>query len=395
LIGLLAVGALSVPFGISAGSSFHFVNSFYSRVLLFVFLLLVAYRSVGDLRRFVWSYVISMAILIWFGLTSPMGATSGIDRLAIESLTYDNNDLGLVLITGIPLALITFVDSRTWGKLLSALVVAGAAAVIVRTGSRATFLASGAVVAALLVWMTAVPVRVRAGAVGVIVVSGLVAAPEGYWDHMFETVANPTGDYNWTAEQGRRDLTMRGMGYMLSRPFGVGIGNFTRAEGMISPMARERGIDGRVRWSAPHNAYVEVGAETGVLGFALWVGMVWGGAIFTRRLHRRVPAEWRQSRDRHHRFFFNATLFLPVAFIGFGVNAGFLSFAYMPPFYILTSYLVGVIVAGQTLGLNISGAVVRRQPKRVSSPTTSFEGVGKVTGLQGAAIDMSPVRKRQ
>ena len=90
----------------------------------------------------------------------------------------------------------------------------------------------------------------RIGFVSVVAASLAIAAPQGYWEQM-GTLTSLEEDYNWDAESGRREVWIRGMGYMLSRPiFGIGLGNFGRAEGTISERARTRFADDPgIKWS--------------------------------------------------------------------------------------------------------------------------------------------------
>ena len=48
-------------------------------------------------------------------------------------------------------------------------------------------------------------------------------APPGYWDQM-GTILEPTEDYNWSDPIGRRQIMIRGMGYIAQYPvFGLGV----------------------------------------------------------------------------------------------------------------------------------------------------------------------------
>src|SRR5207247_5939309 len=80
------------------------------------------------------------------------------------------------------------------------------------------------------------------------------------------------------------------MTYMLDYPvFGIGIGNFSRAEATISEKARLAPRGKGIRWTAPHNSFVEVGAELGGPGLLLFSSLVFGGIWGMARLQRRLP----------------------------------------------------------------------------------------------------------
>jgi len=159
------------------------------------------------------------------------------------------------------------------------------------------------------------------------------------------TTFHPTEDYNWTAAGGRKETWLRGLEYMRSYPvFGLGIGNFGRAEGTISERARnwEPWMPG-IRWSAPHNSFLEAGAELGVVGLILWSSLVLGGIAAMYRLHRRLPRSWQRG-NRDQRFLYLLTMYLPVSLTGFAVSGFFVSFAFLDPIFILGAYMTGVYV---------------------------------------------------
>jgi len=99
----------------------------YSKVLVFAFLLMATIRGTRDLRAYVWAYVVSGGVLVWlslfaFGMTKA--ADDGIARLNFQ-YSYDANDVGLVLLVALGLAVLTFHTSRLLGKLVSAVILVG------------------------------------------------------------------------------------------------------------------------------------------------------------------------------------------------------------------------------------------------------------------------------
>lgn len=346
ILGLAIMASLSAVFGIAPGRSVRYLFDEYATVLFFAFFLIAVIRSGRDLRLFVWAYVASAAILVWMSLwvfNLREVRSSGVERLA-SLYTYDANDLGCVLMIGLVLALLTFQSSGRWGKLFSAAVLVGSGAAIARTGSRGAFLGLIAVGLALLLALTHVSFAKRLGFVAIVVVAVVVAAPPGYWNQI-ETLRNPGEDYNWRAQEGRKQVWQRGMGYMLRYPFfGVGINNFPRAEGTISGKEWTQRRSQSVRWTAAHNSFVQVGAELGVPGLLLWSGLVIGGIVGPLRLRRRLPPGWARG-DPDEAFLYQATLYLPIAVVGFAATAFFLSFAYMDPLYVLAALGTGLYAA--------------------------------------------------
>src|SRR5205814_4750763 len=137
-----------------------------------------------------------------------------------------------------------------------------------------------------------ISVAKRLGFVAVVVAGLVVAAPPGYWGAI-GTVFHPEGDYNWRSEEGRREIWLRGLGYMADYPIsGIGINNFERAEGTISDKARLSFAGDPIRWTSPHNSFLQVGAELGIPGLILWSSLVVGGIVGMTHLRRRLPPTW-------------------------------------------------------------------------------------------------------
>jgi O-antigen ligase len=342
-LGVLA--CLSVPFGVSLGGSATFILEEYWKTLLFAVLLTIAVRSATDLYTLVWAYVVSCAILVWmslvvFGLKSAAG--SEMHRLS-HLYTFDANDVGLVTLIGLALALLTFQTSGKWGKIASGIIVVGIGATLARTGSRGAFVGLVVVGIVLLFALTTVPAAKRLGFAIVTAVGLLIASPEGYWQQM-STLLAPTSDYNWQTREGRKQVALRGLGYMIERPFfGVGIDNFWRMECILGEKARTNRPGTGLRCTPPHNSYVQAGAELGVPGLLLWTALVFGGIRAMWRLRRRVPRSWAKGTEEE-RFLYLAPLYLMLAMVSFAVTSLFLTFAWLDSVYILAAFMTGLHV---------------------------------------------------
>ena len=346
VVALGVLACFSAVFGISLGGAARTLLEDYSKVLLFAFLLMATIRGTKDLRGYVWAYVVSAGVLVWlslfvFGLSKP--AADGFARLDFQH-SFDSNDVGVVLLVALGLALLTFHTSRRLGKVVSAAILLGIGATLARSGSRGAFLGLLASLAALFLLVQRVPLVSRLAFASAVITGLVLLSPPGYWQQM-QTVFKPTEDYNWTAPGGRKDVWLSGLRYMKSYPvFGIGIGNFARAEGTISERALNwtPGSAG-IKWSAAHNSFVEAGAELGVPGLIVWSSLVFGGIGAMYRLRRRLPKSW-ASGDSDQRFLYMATVYLPVSLVGFGVSAFFVSFAFIDPIYILAAFITGMYV---------------------------------------------------
>ena len=170
-------------------------------------------------------------------------------------------------------------------------------------------------------------------------------------------MVSPTEDYNWTSPTGRKEIMLRGLGYLSQNPItGIGISNFPRAEGTISEAAEafEQGGAG-VKWSAAHDSFLQSTVEMGLVGGGLFAALVFVGIRFGRRLSKRLRG--RAAPDRQTAVLFDSLLhYLPVSFIGFAVSGTFLSFAYMDPVYLLSAISAGALA--YTVRLPLASAPV-------------------------------------
>jgi O-antigen ligase len=133
---------------------------------------------------------------------------------------------------------------------------------------------------------------------------------------------------------------------MASYPlFGLGISNFNNAECTISDLVLHPDPSKEAALcTAPHNSFVQAAAEMGVPGLIMWSSLVFGGAVGPLRLRRRMPKHW-QVGDRDQRYLYRMTMYLPVAAIGYGVTAFFVSHAWMDMVLSLAAYNAGMYVA--------------------------------------------------
>lgn len=341
---LVALACLSAPFGLSIGASGNFLLTVYFRIAVLFFILVIAIRSVTDVRLFIWAFVSASGILAFLALTvMEVASGHGGTRVAASSM-YDANDLGMIFLTSIPLALLLFEMSGTKARLLLLVFLGLISGAIAITGSRGAFVGFVFVLPLLFVAMGHISAKRRLG-FGIALVLGLiVGAPEGYWERI-GTIVNVQDDYNVRDQYGRVEVSKRGVQYMLAYPFGVGVDNFPRAEFTISPIAREAAPGAPLRMIAPHNTYVQVGAEMGLLALLTWVGLIGAGTVGVLRIRRRAQRlAHRPGASYDELFIARCTSYVPVSFIGFAVTSYFVSHAYTPVFYVIVAILSGILV---------------------------------------------------
>ena len=349
VVALLAVWACwSAVFGISLGASATFILSTYVKILTYAVLIMVSIRHVRDLFTYVWAYVLSCGILAYFsifvfGLTKS--SNSYVSRLS-NLYTYDSNDVCVVLMVGLPLTLLLMSVERGAKRGFLALILIGIAATIARSGSRGGFIGLVAVALAALLLVNGVPAGKRVTVLVVALTALAVAAPPGYWEQM-GTILKPKQDYNYYDREGRKAVMSRGIGYMNDYPvFGLGIGNFARAECTISPKISPTYTTGPLRCTPPHNSYVEAGAEMGYPGLVMWASLALGLIIAPLRFRRKLPRSMLRGTDAE-RFIYGATSYFAVAAVGFAVTSFFVSFAWMDPLYFMAALLTGLYICAR------------------------------------------------
>ena len=365
MIAITAAACGSIVFGISQGGAFFYFSQYFSKVLIAAFLLMAAMRDARDLRIFVWAYVIGTAVLVWMALFVFQLSATNTGMMRLSGLeTWDANDMCVLLVIGMALCVLLFQTAGPRGKIAAGITLIGIGAAIARSGSRGGFLGLGCVVVALLLSLKGTSMARRLTMLGGFAAGLVLAAPKGYWQQM-NTITSAEQDYNWDSEDGRRMLAIQGLKYMIQYPvFGIGINNFGRATVTISDRAlhwdpSQPGI----KASVAHNTYIQAGAELGIPGGFLMIALVLGCIMAPWRLRRRIPPAWAQG-TWDQQFLYHATLYLPVAALGFAVTAFFVSFAYNDPLYILAA-MVCALTASVEAGLNgprRSAAMTAKRP---------------------------------
>jgi O-antigen ligase len=344
---------LSVPGSLYKGLSFNFILQDHIKTFVLMILLAASIRSIKDVERYVLVQVIGSALYCYFIMFKfTLGMEGRLDNLVY----YDANDLGMLIVCTLPLAILFLRGNTSWVlRAFAAIVVLFSLKTIIKTGSRGAFLGMVAVMVFMLFQFRAFSKQARIVAVSTVVSLMLLIGNETYWD-MMATILNPKDDYNWSgqSETGRMEVWKRGMGYMFSRPiFGVGARAFPVAEGTISEAAelQEYGIG--LKWSAAHNSFVEVGAELGIPGLAFFC-LVLATAFFAcQKIGRTKPEPGRRPGDA-------AALgqALCTAIVGYVVAGFFLSQAYSAYMYVTYGIILGLIKISTATESRVSPALM-------------------------------------
>jgi O-antigen ligase len=223
-------------------------------------------------RRFeaaAWAIAGSLAILSVAGIASglalgypaawaPKGGIGGPPGPDGGGPLTDNNAFARILVASLPLQWMLAVQSRAQlGRVLGAIGGATGAAALVFTFSRAGFVAAAVVGAIGLLQIR--PRWKGAVALGLAIAIGVVLLPDMYRARIASITL---GDSSLRL---RYAVWEEGLAMAAQRPLlGVGIGTFSEHHALGAPAARR----------SSHNIFVEVLAETGVVGLLAYVWML-------------------------------------------------------------------------------------------------------------------------
>jgi O-antigen ligase len=186
----------------------------------------------------------------------------------VNSLFWDPSIYGRFLVVAILSILVVITLARVRPPALPGVVVASVLWVgLLFSFSQSSFAALAAGLAVIVVLMWGSRGALGLGLLALVAVIALLLAPpfEGVRD---ELTGGGSKSLN-RATRGRADLVVNGLRIAAEHPVvGVGVGNFTSA------YAERFDVPGRVRTPASHTTPVTVLAETGVVGFGLFIWLV-------------------------------------------------------------------------------------------------------------------------
>lgn len=334
LLGLGAAAFFSVPTSMWVGRSALFFIAEIIPNTIFAVMIALAVRSLNDI---VWVSKVILIGAFGYGLFVFMFFDVGnLGRLG-NLVHYDSNDFALLIVCSIPFAVYFLGAEKKLTRRLFALACLGLfMLLLIKTGSRGGFLGFIGITMFIMLRYSAIPSRIRlSAAVGGVLVL-LMVAPDSYWNQM-RTMLNPQEDYNTTELEGRKFVWQRGLGYMLDRPItGVGLKAFPVAEGH-SEIAQARAMGGMgFKWSVAHSSFIETGAELGVPGLLLFLGIFVVAFKVLRRI-RPAAGETRENSRRRA-----LAQMLMGSFVGFLICGFFLSAQHFSILYALIGLTLGL-----------------------------------------------------
>ncbi len=332
LVGLMVVIFLiGMPLSIYPGHSYRVFTDDYLTVILGATMTLVIGRTLAGLKlllKTLASGCVAAAVLaVVRGRTDSSGRLSG-------GYVYDANDIALICLIAIPLIVWWVLDHKSLAGKLMVGSIPLLLYVVVSSDSRGGFLGLVAIAAGFLFLgfskQHGIP-RLRATALllAAAFVVGVPFLPKEYLARIASIGSEE--DYNTTSYSGRKNLWRRGMQYTVTYPVtGVGLGNFRTAEGR--DLAGEATPGKGIKWSAPHNSFVQAAAEGGVIVGISYLLLCLGSIVQLVRIRPTPDGEGLMAP------------LVALAMLGFSVTSFFLSWAYYDVTYMLFGLAASVLM---------------------------------------------------
>lgn len=259
---------LGIPFAYHKRLALEGVLLGYVVNVLYFVLLVTQVTTLQRLKSLAWVICLCAAMYSVFGLLLQ-GEGSGGGRFQVVGDAFDPNDTAYVLLSLFPLCLyfIRF-DEGMLKKLVAIAAVCGAVATILLTGSRGGLLAFGAVLLILLLTKTGGVGKAPKVLLALVLAAIWLLMKDEINVERYMALADISSDYNVSAKGGRIALWQAAIDLSLNNPvFGVGVDCFAFA----NHLARERVGDTFLMWQVPHNSFLQIAAEVGLVGFAVFV----------------------------------------------------------------------------------------------------------------------------
>jgi putative inorganic carbon (hco3(-)) transporter len=349
LVGVLAFAFVilaTAPFSVWMGGAVGTFTELYAKVVLIFVLMVNTLTSPRRMRQFIWLIVIASG---YIGMRAVLDYARGINLVehgrvqgSIGGMFKNPNDLALNMVAVLPLAVFLVLQPVSMLKRgLAAFSAAMMLGAIVASHSR-----SGTVgLAAMILVLGAQLLKRKPGLVMAVAFAGLLALPvlpSSYWQRL-ASITNENLDETGSREA-RSVLLHESFDAFVTHPFtGVGAGQFKN----YNPEGREEA------WRESHNVVLQVAAELGIAGLAVFVYLViraFLAPMQARRLLRAAAPGRRSSRnatpvepgaEAEYEMLTLYTVAVTAALAGWFVCALFASVAYHWTFY----YLLALAVA--------------------------------------------------
>lgn len=290
LLGVVALGAVilaTVPFSVWPGGAVATFTDLYVKVILIFVLMVNTLTTPRRIERFTWLLVVATS---YIAFRAVFDYARGINLIengrvqgAVGGIFRNPNDLALNMVAVLPLGVLNALYGRTG---LRRLIAAGGCALMIGTVIVSHSRSGSIGLAAMALLLGLYLMRRRPGLIvaGVLAVAlALPFAPASYWQRLSSITDGSQDDTG--SREARRVLLREGFEAFLAHPFtGVGAGQFKNyaPESRVQP------------WRETHNVLLQVGAELGAAGLAVFVFLLARAAGLKRATRRLL----RRARDR-------------------------------------------------------------------------------------------------
>ncbi len=311
LLTIVILAMLGLPFSVYIGDAIDKFKGLLQMLLITSVIVALGKKNSESMK------LCFIFMLLFLSIQTVLQTATG--RVSV-SATYDPNDIAVLSIILLPIALSGLSHTNFAIKMTSLAASAGGVACIALSGSR------GGLLALLAVTMYAIILEKKRRML-LIALCGLGAllfsamAGDVLWERI-QSLIDGT-DYNFsTAGDSRMAIWTSGFKIMLSRPiFGVGIGQFVTGLATLSDSP----------WKTAHNSFLQIGMELGL-------GGLWAFCAILFFIYR-LSVQGSQADYLNHAQQ-KAYTSLRLSLLGFCVGGFLVSHAYSPTIYTLICYSV-------------------------------------------------------
>jgi O-antigen ligase len=340
------VGFISLLYASNTERVILALNDFWKDAIIAIIVVILLQRGV-TFRRVIWSLLLAGIFMgtvsvfqfltksftnnYWgFAQANIMEIVVGTDDYRISGPVGDPNFFAQTMLVLVPLALERMLSERGWFlRILASWALAVSALTVIFTYSRGGFLAMTVTVILIFLFY---PPRLKSLPLFIIIMVGIVLLiPRSYYERIFtlkEAFQSPTVGFRTRdlAIRGRASENLTAVEMFKDHPFlGVGLNNYSYN---YLDYTKKLGISLTARERAAHNLYLEVAAETGILGLIVFFVLIW--VTIKTILSARKKFNLVNMND-----YFRLTTAFFIGFIGYLSAAIFIHDAYPRYFYLL------------------------------------------------------------
>jgi len=354
---------VGIPFAYHRRVAFESVFLEYVSNMLFFVLLVSQVTSLQRLKSLVWVICLCTAMYSLFG---GILHSSDDARLRVVGSMFDPNDTAYLLVSLFPLCLYFLLfDEGLLKRLVAAAAICGAVATILLTGSRGGILAFGAVLLIVFLTKTAGIGKGPKILLGLVLASAWLLIGDRIDVERYLTLTDLSSDYNLSSPGGRLELWEAAIGLSFANPFtGVGVDCFTWAH----YLARVDIGDSYRRYHAVHNSFLQIAAEVGLVGFAIYMLII----VRSFLTFSRTSSIRSQPRSPETGAISALSGYMLLGFIGLLVSGFFLSQGYS---ILTTLYFALAAVTGRLQAAVLASS---DQPTRVVADASGRYGGGGI-----------------